>query len=67
MPRDDSVGRAECWLWVLPPSDDMPKAVATASTMVDLPDPFSPTRKVTPGGRSSPSRRTWATAGMDAG
>ena len=31
--------------------------------MVDLPDPFSPTRKVTPGGRSSPSATSWPTAG----
>ena len=57
----------ECWLWVLPPSGDSPKAVAIASTIVDLPEPFSPTRKVTPGPRSSPSASTCATAGIEAG
>ncbi len=33
-----------------------PNACATASTSVDLPEPFSPTRKVTPLARSMPSR-----------
>lgn len=42
----------------LPPSGLNPHATASASTTVDLPEPFSPTRNVTPGGRSSPG--AWA-------
>ena len=49
--------------WVDSPSGDSPKAVATASTIVDFPDPFSPTRKVTNGDRSRPSRASCVTAG----
>jgi hypothetical protein len=37
--------------------------MATPSTIVDLPEPFSPTRNVTPRGRSRPSRISCATAG----
>src|SRR4051794_1314372 len=32
--------------------------------MVDLPDPFSPTRNVTPGARARPSATSCATAGI---
>jgi hypothetical protein len=32
---------------VEPPSGDMPQAIAMTSTRVDLPVPFSPTRKAT--------------------
>ena len=38
-----------------PPSGDSPYAMATASTIVDLPEPFSPTRNVTPLASVSPS------------
>ena len=51
----------------MPPSAASPKAMATASTRVDFPLPFSPTSNVTPAGTSSPSRSSCATAGMDAG
>ena len=40
----------------VPPSGESPNAIATASTIVDLPLPFSPTSSVTPAGRSSPRR-----------
>ena len=41
--------------------------MATASTRVDFPLPFSPTRNVTPAGSSQPSRSSCATAGIVAG
>src|SRR5690625_2025713 len=53
--------------WVEPPSAGMPMVSATASTRVDLPLPYSPTRKVTPTGRSSPCSSTCATAGTESG
>ncbi|WP_246355443.1 hypothetical protein [Nocardioides ungokensis] len=34
---------------------------------MDLPEPFSPTRNVTPGASSMPSATTWATAGTVSG
>src|SRR5262245_3105464 len=40
--------------------------MASASTIVDLPEPFSPTRKVTPASTSSPRSSRLATAGMRA-
>ena len=63
-PSGDSVGRVACIECVDPPSGLSPNAIATASTRVDLPDPFSPTRKVTPLSRSIPSRASCATAGI---
>ena len=66
-PSGDSVGRVACMECVDPPSGLSPNAIATASTIVDLPEPFSPTRNVTPLARSIPSRATWATAGMVSG
>lgn len=66
-PSGDSLGRVTCDPFVLPPSGGIPYAVAMPSMMVDLPLPFSPTRKVTPCGSSKPSRSNWATAGIDAG
>ncbi len=44
----------------------MPAAIASASTSVDLPEPFSPTSTVQRA-RSSPSASTCATAGMVSG
>jgi hypothetical protein len=35
------------------------------SKIVDLPEPFSPTRNVTPGSRVRPSVSSWATAGIE--
>jgi hypothetical protein len=61
---EEEEGRVVCIAPVDPPSGLRPKAIATASTMVDLPEPFSPTRNVTPLARSIPSRATWATAGI---
>ena len=63
----DSVARVPCRANVDPPSAERPKAIATASTTVDFPDPFSPTRIVTPDGRSSPESSIWATAGIVVG
>ena len=40
----------------LPPSGLRPDATATASSSVDLPEPFSPTRNVTLGWKGSTSR-----------
>ena len=51
----------------LPPSGDNPNAVATASTIDDLPETCSPKRKDTPAPRSRPSSSTHATAGIEAG
>jgi len=45
-----------------PPSALNPRATDTASRSVDLPVPFSPTRKVTSGSNWSSSR--WRTAGI---
>ena len=45
----------------LPPSALKPQASASASIRVDLPDPFSPTRKVTLGWNTNSSK--WRTAG----
>ena len=45
-PSGDSLGRVTCDPFVLPPSGGIPYAVAMPSMMVDLPLPFSPTRKV---------------------
>src|ERR1700733_13348585 len=50
-----------------PPWGLSPHASASVSTTVDFPDPFSPTRTVSPGGSSSPSRRICAMAGTVAG
>src|SRR3954452_9961686 len=63
-PRDDSVTRVECIAPREPPSAFSPCTPASASTSVDLPEPFSPTRKVTPAGRLSPCSSTAATAGI---
>ncbi len=52
----DSVARVSRCTLRVPPSAASPNAIATASTSVDFPLPFSPTRKVTPGGSSHPSR-----------
>ena len=56
-----SAGRGpQCWT-----ADRSPKrrAAATASTKVDLPEPFSPTMTVTRGSRSTPAARSAAIAG----
>ncbi len=51
-----------------PPSGLKPAATATASTSVDFPDPFSPTRNVVPGGKSSPpAARSPVTSGRSNG
>ena len=53
-PRADSEAGWSAAPCVEPPSGSSPNAIATASTSVDLPEPFSPTRKVTPGAASGP-------------
>src|SRR5690242_18363530 len=60
----DSVTRVECIAPRDPPSAFSPCTPASASISVDLPEPFSPTRKVTPAGRLSPCSSTAATAGI---
>ena len=65
-PSGDSLARVECMAPRDPPSGLIPYARASASTSVDFPDPFSPTRKVMPAGRSRPDFSTLATAGMRA-
>jgi hypothetical protein len=52
---------------VVPPSGLNPAATAIASTSVDLPLPFSPTRKVTAGSSSSAAPASARTAGMENG
>ena len=55
-PRDDSLARVAKRKFWLPPSGLNPAATASASTIVDFPLPFSPTRNVTPGGSVRPPR-----------
>ena len=50
-----------------PPCGLRPHASASISTMVDFPEPFSPTSTVTPGGSSRPSHSICSTAGTVAG
>ena len=57
------MARVEKSKFRVPPSALKPQATATASSRVDLPVPFSPTRKVTPAGKRrgcsrSPRART---------
>src|SRR5580658_2552400 len=47
-----------------PPSELIFTASAMASTRVDFPEPFSPTRKVTGLAKMSPSAAIWRTGGM---
>ncbi|HEX2700137.1 MAG TPA: hypothetical protein VHM89_08050 [Acidimicrobiales bacterium] len=63
--NSDSVGRVAKARLRLPPPGFTPALTATASTRVDFPVPFSPTKKVTVGPMSSWSRD--ATAGMENG
>ncbi|GHE90738.1 hypothetical protein GCM10017786_23800 [Amycolatopsis deserti] len=56
-PRADSLERVAKSKFRLPPSGLKPAATASASTRVDLPLPFSPTRKVTPGASGRPPER----------
>src|ERR1700754_992824 len=63
-PSGDSLSRVWCRALREPPSAFSPYAPASPSTRVDLPDPFSPTRNVTPAGMFSPWSSTAATAGM---
>jgi hypothetical protein len=50
-----------------PPSGLIPATIAIASDSVDLPLPFSPTRYVTPGYRSSSPARRASTIGRSHG
>ncbi len=50
----------------LPPSELMSHASAMASTKVDFPDPFSPTRNVTRSVKVSPCDSRWRTTGRAA-
>ncbi|GAA2861706.1 hypothetical protein GCM10010472_18770 [Pseudonocardia halophobica] len=62
-PSEDSLARVAKAKFREPPSALNPAATAMASTSVDLPDPFSPTRNVTPGPNSSRRPRRAATTG----
>lgn len=50
-----------------PPRASSPYASVIASTTVDLPDPFSPTRNVIGAVNDRPSVTNWATAGTSHG
>lgn len=67
MPSADSVDRVEKPNDLDPPSALRPAATAMPSTSVDLPDPFSPTRNVTPGPSVSHLRRSPSTTGRSKG
>jgi hypothetical protein len=58
-------GLVENLKFLLPPSALKPEATATASSSVDLPVPFSPTRNVT--GLGMRSSRRFRIAGMQNG
>ncbi len=63
--RDDVDGVVEKRMFWLPPSALKPSAIARASTRVDLPLPFSPTKNVILGWRASVA--SLFTAGIENG
>jgi hypothetical protein len=66
-PSEDSLGRVAKLNEREPPSGLNPAATAMASTSVDFPEPFSPTRNMTPGPNSSRRPRSAVTTGRSNG